>query len=167
MVLGLVVLTVGAELLVQGASKLATAVGISPLVVGLTVVAFGTSAPELVVSIQSSLRGKADVAVGNVIGSNIFNVLFILGISAIIVPLRVSRQLIRIEVPLMIALSGLVFLFAIGGNIGFFEGMALVIALVSYTVWAIIKSRREQTLPESEAIADQGTYSLAKNLSEN
>lgn len=78
LILGLVVLTAGAELLVRGASRLAIAVGISPLVVGLTVVAFGTSAPELVVSIQSTMSGQPDVALGNVVGSNIFNVLFIL-----------------------------------------------------------------------------------------
>jgi len=94
LVLGLFVLTVGAELLVRGASRLAMAMGISPLVVGLTVVAYGTSAPEMVVSVQSSLAGQPDVALGNVVGSNIFNVLFILGVSAMIVPLRVSQQLI-------------------------------------------------------------------------
>ena len=105
LVMGLAVLTVGAELLVRGSSRLAIAMGISPLVVGLTVVAFGTSAPELVVSVQSSLMGQPDVAIGNVVGSNIFNVLLILGLSAMIVPLRVSQQLIRIDVPLMIAIS--------------------------------------------------------------
>ena len=94
LVLGLIVLTLGAELLVRGASRLAIAMGISPLVVGLTVVAYGTSAPEMVVSVQSSLAGQPDVALGNVVGSNIFNVLFILGVSAMIVPLRVSQQLI-------------------------------------------------------------------------
>ncbi|MGU5791590.1 sodium:calcium antiporter [Aeromonas hydrophila] len=89
--IGLVCLVVGAESLVRGASRLATMMGISPLVVGLTIVAFGTSAPELAVSIQSGLEGQAGIAVGNVVGSNIFNVLFILGISALIVPLTVSQ----------------------------------------------------------------------------
>jgi cation:H+ antiporter len=104
-VLGLVALVVGAELLVRGASKLALSFGISPLVVGLTVVAFGTSAPELAVSVQSAWSGQVDIALGNVVGSNIFNVLFILGLSALIVPLVVHQQIIRQEVPVMIGAS--------------------------------------------------------------
>ena len=89
-VLGLVLLAAGAELLVRGAARLAARFGISPLVIGLTVVAFGTSAPEMAVSVQAGLAGQADIAVGNMVGSNIFNVLFILGVSALIVPLVVS-----------------------------------------------------------------------------
>jgi cation:H+ antiporter len=102
---GLALLVVGAELLVRGASKLALSFGISPLVVGLTIVAFGTSAPELAVSAGAVLDGNAEIAVGNVVGSNIFNVLFILGASALIVPLFVNIQLIRQEVPIMLAAS--------------------------------------------------------------
>ena len=114
---GLVCLVMGAESLVRGAARLATMMGISPLVVGLTIVAFGTSAPELAVSIQSGLEGQAGIAVGNVVGSNIFNVLFILGISALIVPLVVSQQLVRFDVPLMIVISLLVLLFGWDGRI--------------------------------------------------
>ena len=99
---GLVFLIWGAELLVRGASRIATAVGISPLVVGLTVVAFGTSSPELAVSVMSAFKGQADLAIGNVVGSNIFNILLILGISSVIVPLVVAQQLVRLDVPLMI-----------------------------------------------------------------
>lgn len=110
---GLVFLVVGAEALVRGASRLAAFLGISPLVIGLTVVAFGTSSPELAVSIKSALSEQASIAVGNVVGSNIFNVLFILGLSALIVPLVVSRQLVRLDVPLMIALSVLVLIMPI------------------------------------------------------
>ena len=105
LVAGLAVLTLGAELLVRGSSRLAISLGVSPLVVGLTVVAFGTSAPELVVSVQAALIEQPDVVIGNVVGSNIFNVLFILGLSAMIIPLRVSQQLIRFDVPLMMAVS--------------------------------------------------------------
>ena len=100
---GLAALVAGAELLVRGASKLSLSFGISPLVVGLTVVAFGTSAPEMAVSVQSAWVGQVDIAIGNVVGSNIFNVLFILGVSALITPLVVNQQLIRQEVPVMIA----------------------------------------------------------------
>ena len=103
---------VGAESLVKGASKLAGLLGIPPLIIGLTIVAYGTSAPELAVSLQSTLGGQSDIAVGNVIGSNIFNVLMILGISALVAPLRVAQQLIRLDVPIMIGISGLMlFLF--------------------------------------------------------
>jgi cation:H+ antiporter len=101
LVAGLVLLVSGVELLVKGASGLAIAAGISPLVVGLTVVALGTSTPELAVSISAALNGKPDIALGNVVGSNIANVLLILGLSAVIAPLVVSRQLVRLDAPVM------------------------------------------------------------------
>ena len=94
---GLVLLIAGAEVLVRGASRLARRFGISPLVIGLTVVAFGTSAPEMAVSVRSRARRQADIALGNVVGSNIFNVLFILGLSALIAPLVVAQQLVRLR----------------------------------------------------------------------
>lgn len=149
LILGMVVLTVGAELLVRSASRLATLAGISPLVVGLTVVAFGTSAPELVVSAQSAVLGQPDVALGNVLGSNIFNVLFILGVSALIVPLRVSIQLVRIEVPLMIAVSLLAVLFSLDGIIGKIDGVVLVAGLILYTYFSVIMSRRKEAVLRS------------------
>ena len=99
---GLVLLVGGAEVLVRGASKLAAQFGIPPLIIGLTVVAFGTSAPETAVSVQAALNGSGDLAIGNVLGSNIANILLILGITALVAPLVVSRQLIRLDVPLMI-----------------------------------------------------------------
>lgn len=154
--LGLTVLTVGAELLVRGASKLAVAAGISPLVVGLTVVAYGTSAPELVVSVQATLNGQPDVALGNVVGSNIFNVLFILGISALIVPLRVSQQLIRFDVPVMVVLSLSVLVFSYDGRIGRVDGLLLTIGIITYTVWAILKSRKEEANIKAEYEAEFG-----------
>ena len=106
---GLVLLITGAEAIVRGASRLAGAIGISPLVIGLTVVAFGTSSPELAVSLRASLTGSPDIALGNVVGSNIFNVLFILGLSALIAPLAVAQQLVRFDVPLTIGASLLLF----------------------------------------------------------
>lgn len=156
LLVGLVVLSVGAELLVRSASRLAAAVGISPLVVGLTVVAFGTSAPELVVSVQSAAAGQPDVAIGNVVGSNILNVLLILGLSAMIVPLRVSQQLVRIEVPLMVCLSFVLLLLAWDGNVSRIDGLMLATGLVVYTVWAIVKSRREQAAIQAEYAAEFG-----------
>lgn len=148
-ILGLLFLIIGAELLVRGASRLATAVGISPLVIGLTVVAFGTSSPELAVSIKSALSGQASIALGNVIGSNIFNVLFILGLSAIIVPLIVSKQLVRLDVPLMIILSLFVFFISLDNRIGRLDGLILLIGVVSYCTFLIMQSRKEQASDES------------------
>ena len=142
-VLGLVLLVVGAEALVRGASRLALAVGISPLVVGLTVVAFGTSSPELAVSIRSALAGSADLALGNVVGSNIFNILFILGASALIVPLLVARQLVRQEVPVMIGVSLLLFALALDGRIGRGDGILLLALLIGYTIFLVWQSRRQ------------------------
>lgn len=147
---GLVLLIVGAELLVRGAARLAAAAGISPLVVGLTVVAFGTSSPELAVSVKAALAGQAGLAVGNVVGSNIFNVLLILGVSALAAPLLVSRQLLRLDVPLMIGVSGLVWLLAADGRVGPLEGGALFAILVAYLVFLVIQSRRETRAVQQE-----------------
>ncbi len=140
---GLAFLILGADWLVRGASRLAAKAGISPLVVGLTVVAFGTSAPEMAVSVQSSLAGQADIAVGNVVGSNIFNILFILGISAVITPLIVQQQLIRLDLPLMIGVSFLAYFMSLDGVIGRLEAGLLFLGVVVYTVFLIIQSRRE------------------------
>jgi len=140
---GLAALIVGAEWLVRGASKLAAAIGISPLVVGLTVVAFGTSAPELGVSIMSSLSGQAGIAVGNVVGSNICNVLLILGLSALFAPLVVARQLIRVEVPLMVGVSCVFAVMALDGEFGRMDGILLFSGAIVYTVWVVRRSRRE------------------------
>jgi cation:H+ antiporter len=158
LILGLILLVVGAELLVRGASRLAAAVGISPLVVGLTVVAFGTSAPELAVSVQSALSGQADLALGNVVGSNIFNVLFILGLSALITPLVVSQQLVRLDVPVMIGVSVLLLLLSLDGVIGRWEGGLLFAGIVAYTWFLIRQSRRESAAAAScaNAVPDAG-----------
>lgn len=144
---GLVLLIVGAELLVRGASQLAAAAGLSSLVIGLTVVAFGTSAPEMAVSIKASLTGQADIALGNVVGSNAFNVLFILGLSALIVPLTISSQLVRLDVPVMIAVSVLTWLFALNGVIGRIEGLILFAGIVAYT-GLLLWLGREKASPE-------------------
>ncbi len=149
-ILGLIGLVAGAELLVRGASKLALSFGISPLVVGLTVVAFGTSAPELAVSVQSAWSGQVDIALGNVIGSNIFNVLFILGASALIVPLVVHQQIIRQEVPVMIGASLLLWAMAADGGISRWEGLLLASLVVGYTVIIIRQSRRETAAIKAE-----------------
>jgi len=143
LIAGLVLLVVGGELLVRGASSVAAVFGISPLVIGLTVVAFGTSSPELAVSIQAGLSGNPDIAVGNVVGSNIFNILFILGACALILPLLVSRQLVRREVPIMIGISFLLLILALDGAISLIDGLILFAGMIGYTAWSIIESRQE------------------------
>ncbi|BCA78432.1 sodium:calcium antiporter [Desulfuromonas sp. AOP6] len=143
LVAGFVLLVAGAEYLVRGAASLAMDFGISPLVVGLTVVAFGTSSPELAVSVFSSLKGQAGLALGNVVGSNICNVLVILGLSALVAPLVVSRQVVRLEVPIMIGVSFLLVGMALDGTLARWEGVILFVGAVVYTGWTVNRSLRE------------------------
>lgn len=140
---GLAALVAGADVLVRGASKLALSFGISPLVVGLTIVAFGTSAPEMAVSVGAVLNGQTDLAIGNVVGSNIFNVLFILGLSALIAPLIVHIQLIRQEVPIIIGAALLLLVLSLDGRLGLLDGALLFSLMMAYTVFLIVQSRRE------------------------
>jgi len=147
LIIGLIILILGAEALVSAVSRIAELLGISPLIIGLTIVAFGTSSPELVVSIKSSLSGQADLAVGNVLGSNIFNVLCILGISAIIAPLVVSRQLIRLDVPIMIVVSVIVYLFSLNNKINALEGWILFVGILAYTAFQIYLGRNQGNNP--------------------
>lgn len=148
--LGLVALVIGAELLVRGSSRLALSFGVSPLVIGLTIVAFGTSAPEVAVSVGSALKGNSDIAIGNVVGSNIFNVLFILGASALITPLVVHAQILRQEVPVMIGVSLLLVWFASDGDINKIEAGIFLAILIAYTVMLVRQSRRETAATRAE-----------------
>mgnify|MGYP005841125637 CR=1 FL=1 len=141
--LGLVLLVGGAELLVRGAAALALAAGISPLVIGLTVVAYGTSAPELAVTVLSAWDGQADIALGNVVGSNIFNVLVILGLTSVVAPVAVASQLVRREVPIMVGVSLLALVMALDGRVGRIDGVLLATGIVAYTVLSIRLGRRE------------------------
>jgi len=141
---GLVLLVAGAEVLVRGAAKLAAQFGISPLIIGLTVVAFGTSAPETAVSVQAALNGSGDIAIGNVLGSNIANVLLILGVTALVAPLVVSRQLVRLDVPIMIGASLVTFALAWDGDLSRLDGAILFGLVTAYTVFLIMSSRREK-----------------------
>ncbi len=164
---GLASLVVGAELLVRGASKLATACGISPLIIGLTVVAFGTSAPELAVSVKSALSNQASLAVGNVVGSNIFNVLFILGLSAVICPLVVSKQLIRLDVPLMIAASIVTWLLAWDGRLTRLDGAVLFVGLVAYLGFLFFSNKKADNkvdVPREDATSSPRQSTLVNLL---
>ena len=140
---GVVLLVVGAEMLVRGAAALALRFGITPLVVGLTVVAFGTSSPELVVSVQAALSGNGPVALGNVIGSNIANLGLIVGVSAALSPLVVDRRLITRDVPVMLLAMGLFWVFLFDGQLSAVEGALLTTGIFLYTGWGVVSSRRE------------------------
>lgn len=155
-VVGLVLLVLGADWLVKGAARLAAALGITPVVIGLTVVAFGTSSPEMAVSVAAAWKGEADLAVGNVVGSNIFNVLFILGLSAVITPLVVHRQIVRLEVPLMVAASLLLAALAWDGTLSRVDAAVLFTGVVVYTAVTVRRARKEVAADEEVAALTAG-----------
>jgi cation:H+ antiporter len=170
LIAGLVLLVAGAEVLVRGAAKLAAQFGIPPLVIGLTVVAFGTSAPETAVSVQSALNGSGDLAIGNVVGSNIANVLLILGVTALVAPLVVSRQLIRLDVPIMIGASLVTFGLAWDGELSRFDGALLFAGVLAYTGFLIYSARKDKGGDDDEFAKEFGLdeapkpYAWAINL---
>jgi cation:H+ antiporter len=157
LVVGVAILVAGAEALVRGAAGLAKLAGLSPLVIGLTVVAFGTSSPELAVTIKSSLSGSGDLAIGNIAGSNIFNIAVILGISAMLCPLSVHLQVIRLDMPVMLVSSVFFSIFCLtGGSLDRWEGALLFTAVVAYTVFLVRMSRRESAVLKS-SVTDEST----------
>lgn len=141
-VFGIVLLIVGADALVSGASRIAQRFGIPPLIIGLTIVAIGTSAPEITVSTTAALAGNTELALGNVVGSNIFNILLILGIAAMILPLSVHLSLIRQEVPVMVGLSLLLYYFVQDGSLSGVESAVLLILGVLYLLLLLVQARR-------------------------
>ncbi|TRO24023.1 calcium/sodium antiporter [Ectopseudomonas mendocina] len=170
LIAGLVLLVAGAEVLVRGAAKLAAQFGIPPLVIGLTVVAFGTSAPETAVSVQSAFNGSGDLAIGNVIGSNIANILLILGVTALVAPLVVSRQLIRLDVPIMIGASLVTFGLAWDGELSRLDGTLLFGGVLAYTGFLIYNARKDKGGDDDEFAKEFGLdeapkpYAWAVNL---
>ena len=141
---GLILLFVGAEGLIRGSSNLAIKMGITPLVVGLTVVAFGTSTPELVVSLKAALIGNSSISLGNVVGSNIANIALILGVAALIRPLDVHAKVIMREIPIMIGISVLLFLLLMDGELGLFDGLVFVFGLITYLIVNVMMARKEK-----------------------
>ncbi len=139
---GLVLLVIGAEGLVRGATRLGRLAGLSPLVIGLTIVSFATTAPEASVSIVAAADGRGGLAVGNVLGSNIFNTLVVAGAAATIIAIPVSNITIRKDLPVLIAATTLVYLFAINKNVAEWEGILLLLALVSFITFSVLQSRR-------------------------
>lgn len=149
-ILGLVVLILGADLLVRGASQLAAAFGVSPLVIGLTIVALGTASPEIAVSLHAAAGGQGDLTIGNVLGSNIFNILFVLGLSAMIARIVIAEQLIRLDAPIMIGVSLLAYLLALDGRFGRLDGSLLFIGVIAYSTFSLRQSRRESKRVKGE-----------------
>ena len=142
---GLIMLFIGAEGLIRGSSTLAIKIGITPLIVGLTVVAFGTSAPELVVSLKAALVGNSSISLGNVIGSNIANIALILGIASLIRPLYVHANIIMREIPIMIGVSILLIVLLLDGEVGFIDGLIFVLGIIVYTIVNIYMARKEKS----------------------
>ncbi|MGB1203306.1 MAG: calcium/sodium antiporter, partial [Alloalcanivorax venustensis] len=142
-VLALGLLFIGAEGLVRGSSSLALRAGLSPLTVGLTIVAFGTSSPELVVSLKATLSQQGDISVGNVVGSNIFNIAIILGITAILCPIPVHRKIIKIDAPIALGLTCLLLVLLLNDSLGRLEGLLLFAGIVAYTVMNVVFANKE------------------------
>jgi cation:H+ antiporter len=147
LVLGLVLLYFGAEGLVRGSSSLALRLGVGPLLVGLTVVAFGTSTPELVVSLKAAYLGQGDISVGNVVGSNICNIGLILGFCALIIPIKVASQIVRVDTPIMIGVTALAMALLYDGALTRFEGIILFILLLVYVLFRIRWARKQVSDP--------------------
>lgn len=153
-VVSLVMLIAGAEGLVRGSSALALRLGLTPLTVGLTVVAFGTSSPELVVSLKAALAGQGDISVGNAVGSNIFNIAFILGITALVCPIPVQWQLIKIDGPIMAGVAILVVALLWNGSLSRMEGIFLTAGIIAYTAMNVKIARRQTSAAVSDEIED-------------
>jgi len=152
---GLAVLVAGGEFLVRGAVASANALGVSPLIIGLTIVSFGTSAPEMVISVQAMLGGHPDIALGNIIGSNIANILLILGVAALIFPISVDSKLLLREIPLLLLVSVLLFVFCYDGTVARYEAGFFLFLLFSYTFHIYRVSRKGQEGALTEEIEEE------------
>ena len=155
LVVGLVLLYFGAEGLVRGSSSLALRLGVGPLLVGLTVVAFGTSTPELVVSLKAAYLGQGDISVGNVVGSNICNIGLILGFSALIIPIKVASQIVRVDTPIMIGVTALALFLLHDGSLSRMEGVILFALLVGYVLFSIRLAKNQATDPLAEEFTEE------------
>ncbi len=144
LILGFIGLYMGAEWLVRGASRLAKLMGLSPLLIGLTVVAFGTSAPELLVSLVSALKGKNMIAVGNVVGSNICNIALVLGIASLFHPIACQKEIIKRDIPIMVIISIYLMIISLDSKIGRFDGLILFLSLIAYTIFNYYGEKKRQ-----------------------
>ncbi len=152
---GSLLLYFGAEGLVRGSSSMAFRFKITPLIIGLTIVAFGTSSPELVVSITSALKGNGEIALGNVIGTNICNIAFILGLSSLIRPIKVNIKLITSDILLMLIASALFLILLLDGEISFTDGIILTSGIIAYIVWTIFEAKKTKYITDSDTFAQE------------
>jgi len=164
LIAGLVMLYYGAEWLVDASAKLALRLGVKPLMVGLTIVAFGTSAPELVVSIQSALEGVGGISVGNVVGSNICNIALILGLSALICPMLVSKQLFKFDIPVCLFASGLLWFFLKDDLMEIWEGVVLLVFFAGYIAWCVANAKKSGGAGAETAGGSGKQSSMARNI---
>lgn len=149
---GLAVLIVGGEFLVRGAVGIASKFKLSPLVIGMTIVSFGTSAPELIVSLKSAMDGFPEIAIGNVVGSNIANIALVLGLTAIILPVPVAVATLKRDWPSMMFVSLLFFVFILDGTLSTWEGIVFVLLLLTYIIYQLKSSKKNDLEEETEAI---------------
>ena len=166
-VIGLVLLTLGAEGLVRAGSSIALRMGVKPLVVGLTIIAFGTGSPELVVAVKSAFYGNSAIALGSVIGSNISNTALILGVAALVYPIKAEAQVVRREIPLMVLITAVLWLLITDGELGRIDGIILLSSSVGYTflVYFLAKKSKEKETPEAFAEAvDESTGSTGLDV---
>lgn len=147
---GLIILILGADLLVRGASHLAAAAGVPPLVIGLTIVAIGTASPEIAVSLRAASIGQGSLTLGNVLGSNVFNILFVLGVTALVAPIVIAEQLIRFDAPIMVGVSLLALGLCLDGKLGPIDGSILLLGFLTYTAFALLQSRKESAKVHKE-----------------
>ncbi|MBF0237085.1 MAG: calcium/sodium antiporter [SAR324 cluster bacterium] len=150
LIAGFIILTIGADILVRGSSALALKFGVPPLIIGLTIISFGTSAPELAVSAKASLSGNGAIALGNVIGSNIANIALILGLTALIRPLKVQVQVIRRDIPIMIGVSVFLWILLLDHTLQWWDGLLLFAGIIAYTVYNYVQGTKEKN-PEAES----------------
>lgn len=151
LVVGFVLLVKGSDYFVDGAAGVATKLGIPQLVIGLTIVAMGTSAPEAAVSITAAVTGNADITIGNIVGSNILNVLIILGIASVIVPITVAKSTIKIDIPFMLGCSVLLIILGLDGNIGLLDGIVFWAFFIAYLSYLFINSRKNKENTDDES----------------
>lgn len=149
LIIGFVLLIKGADIFVDGSSGIAAKFGIPQLVIGLTIVAMGTSSPEAAVSISAALKGSAEITIGNIVGSNILNILIILGISSVIVPLAVAESTMRYEIPFMIVITVLLLVTGLNGSIGIVEGIILIAAFAVYLTYLFIMAKNDMKQEDS------------------
>ena len=167
LIIGLIILIVGGDYLVRGSSSIALRLHLSPLVVGLTIVAFGTSAPELVISIQSALKGSPDITMGNVVGSNICNLALVLGLTAVISPVRVQSNSIKVDWPVTMGASILLYFMVREGFLNALEGLIMIICLSLYLFFTIKQSRKENMAmktKEKDDIPDAPSKQIWKDI---